>query len=168
VSSPSGLWADGLDLYWTNTEDGETSGTIVKGETNPTLMSNPNGADFYNATAVTKASAGAINLAKVGNIMFFTQNGTDGGSGSVSALLMSTGDVSSIITSLEQPRGIVWDGDQTLFVADQAGGNVWCFPSGRFMANPPLTLAVILHGAYGLDLLSEADPWYANSITNVS
>jgi hypothetical protein len=166
VSSPAGLWADGLDLYWTNTRDGEASGTIVKGETHPTLVNNPNGTDYFVAEAITKASPGAFNLAKVGSTIFFSQNGTQPGSGLVSALLTTTGDVLNVISSLEGPRGIVWDRDQTLFVADEAGGKVWCFPSGRFMANPPLQLAVNMVGAYGLELLSEADPWYYNSITS--
>jgi len=160
VSAPAAIWAAPPDLYWTNTRDGTHAGTIVKGLINPKIGANSSAP--FPAEALTNRSTGAFALAKLGSAFFFTQNGTKPNTGLVSAL--QYGDVVDIVTSLEQPRGLAWDGDMTMYVADSKGGNVWSFPAGRFMANPPLKLAVPMVGAYGLAMLSYSDPCFQRQV----
>merc|ERR1719321_33171 len=45
-----------------------------------------------------------------------------------------------------------------MYVADQSGGAVYSFPSGRMMSNVPITSTVRIDGAYGLVLLCSSDP----------
>ena len=67
------------------------------------------------------------------------------------------GSAVEIATGLKEPRGLVWDRDYTVFVADQAQSAVFSFPSGRSMRNAPLTKAVEFSAAYGVALLSDED-----------
>lgn len=63
---------------------------------------------------------------------------------------------------LEAPRGLAWDGDGTVYVADQAGSAVFSFPSGKLAATQT-SRVVDLHDAFGLALLGEQDPGFAEA-----
>jgi len=72
------------------------------------------------------------------------------------------GGVITFTDTLEAPRGIVWDGDGTVYVADQGGNTIYSLPVGRLAATSAERV-VDLHDAYGLALLSETDPaWSTN------
>ena len=43
----------------------------------------------------------------------------------------------TLADSFQAPRGLAWDGDGTIFVADQAGSMVYSFPSGRLVRAEP-------------------------------
>jgi sugar lactone lactonase YvrE len=166
VSAPAALWASPPYLFWTNTKNGKKAGTVVKGFLDPTakdLVKNGTGPPHFWAKSLTFASDGAYALAQQGTTMFFTQNSTDGTHGLVSALLLTTGDVIDIVTNLEAPRGLAWDGDETMFVADEVSGVIWSFPAGRYMVDPPMRQVVTMAGAYGLTILSKHDPCFQHT-----
>lgn len=158
VSSPASIWADGADLYWTNQKDGKTAGTIVKGQTDPKPNVSKSGVAPFPAVAITHVANGAYGLAKSTQAFFFSRESDHPGSGLVTGLLMDTDITIDFVTTLAAPRGLVFDGDQTVYVADQVGGNVYSFPTGRMMTNVPLTRTVSMKGAFGLVILSSSDP----------
>jgi len=161
VSSPASIWVEGEDLYWTNQRDGTTAGTVVKGQAHPkTKVGKDN---HYPAQAMTNVSSGAYGLGLSKNVMFFSRDGTKNGTGLVTGLLMGTDITIDFVTQLAAPRGLVWDRDQTMYVADQSGGTVSSFPAGRMMSNVPITTTVRMDGAYGLVLLCSSDPAFKDN-----
>lgn len=195
VSKPGAIWADGADLYWTNAVDGKTAGTVVKGLVDPksnssTLQTKSSGnstnstSSTGNSTSLpsstnstlrepfpsadlTRVSSGAYGLAKSDKVIFFSRDGTTANTGLVTGLLLSQPDiVIDFVTSIATPRGLVWDKEGTVYVADESMGKVWSFPSGRMMANAPITKTVTMKGAYGLCILNSNDPAFnKNKIT---
>lgn len=171
VARPAAITAMGQNLYWTNAKDGLTAGTIVKGSIHPdTLERNVSETSKpFPAEVLTSVSDGAFGLSLSEKVMFFTRDNPKYGnkSGLISGLLMGTDIVLDFSTDLVKPRGLVWDQDQTVYVADNDGGSVWSFPAGRMMPHVPLTEAVKMSGAYGLVLLSDHDPCFTkNSVTS--
>lgn len=163
VSSPASVWADGPDLYWTNQERGTTAGTIIKGEIDPKSVPSSKGPKPFPAVAMTYVSKGAYGLSKTPKMMFFTRNGSIPNTGLVSGMLIGTDIVLDFVKDIAEPRGLVWDNEETMYVADHGKGQVWSFPIGRMMANAPITKAVSMEGAYGLVLLSSRDACFAKN-----
>jgi len=181
VSMPAGIATKGDKLYWTNAAEGKTAGTVVEGKTEPEMVEDGEDADSGNATSLaqikpfkatslTETSSGAYSIAMSEKVVFFTRNKTglaEGGgeseAGVVSGLLMGSEIILDFVSDLARPRGLVWDKDQTVYVADQSGGHVWSFPVGRMMTHAPLTEAVEMEGAYGLEILSNKDPCFSKN-----
>lgn len=158
VSEPASIWADGDDLYWTNMKDGKKAGTVVRGEVDPHLSKNESA---FPADALSTVSSHAYGLGKAHGMMFFTRNGSIPGTGLVSGFYESTPEnVLDFETTIAKPRGLAFDGDATMYVADEAMGQVWSFPVGRFMAEAPLSLVVKMKGCYDITIMSTADPCY--------
>jgi len=168
VSAPGSIMVDGPDLYWTNQADAKTSGTVVKGEVNPKPETTLSGPVAYPAVAITNYTDGAMGMAKTGTLLFYTANSTDSENGLVEAMMLEGGTVLDLVDSLAGPRGLAWDGDQTVYVADTVGGAVYSFPAGRLMGNAPITKTVDIKGAYGLAILSEADEcFHSNQVSTL-
>merc|ERR1719444_292879 len=87
-------------------------------------------------------------------MVFYSTNTT--GSGAVYGV-MEDGTTVPFVSSLVEPRGLVWDGDNTIYVADQATNKVYSFPAGRMMGDAPLTTSVVLDGPFGVALLSNIE-----------
>jgi len=168
VSLPTSIWADGADLYWTNGQAGKTAGTIVKGEANPRSHVGFHGSAPFPTTAITNISDGAFGLAKTNQFMFFSQNGPAPRTGLVTGLIMGTNIKIDVTSRLVRPRGLAWDQDQTVYVADEDEGTVWSFPAGRLTANMPLTKTVHLDGAYGMAIFSSKDQAFSANQRDVN
>jgi len=157
VSAPSGVVSDGVRLYWVNGANGTSQGTVVMGEANPQPRlgtANSTTPPAFPAVALTNATPTAYGIAKSNTMVFYSTNVT--GSGTVYGITES-GEAHAFARGLIEPRGLVWDGDQTLYVADQASNNVWSFPVGRLVEGAPLTRSVALSGAFGVALFSASD-----------
>mmetsp|Transcript_13368 Transcript_13368/g.20294 ORF Transcript_13368/g.20294 Transcript_13368/m.20294 type:complete len:92 (+) Transcript_13368:419-694(+) len=85
-------------------------------------------------------------------MVFFSTNQT--GTGSVYAVSRD-GSTTELVSGLGMPRGLVWDGDNTVYVADQAANKVFSVPVGRFMDNAPIEQSVLCQGVFGLALRTE-------------
>jgi sugar lactone lactonase YvrE len=184
VSMPAGIAAKGDKLYWTNAAAGKTAGTVVEGKTEPEMVEDSKDAGSGNATSalqikpfkassLSEISTGAYSIAVSEKVVFFTRNRTALGqsdaeaeAGVVSGLLMGSEIILDFVSDLARPRGLVWDKDQTVYVADQSGGHVWSFPVGRMMTHAPLTEAVEMEGAYGLEILSNKDPCFNKNMVD--
>jgi len=172
VTQPTGLLSDGISLFWGNKHGGKTAGTVVKGLLNPrkaslfhALSANESGDNPqpHFAVAVTNHTDGAYGVARTTNAIFFTTNDTAGKVGMVKAAqLHGTSTVFTVTSALHRPRGLLWDRDQTMYVADEDAGTVFSFPCGSLVENAQTSRAVDMIGAFGLEMLSSGDPAFGN------
>jgi len=145
VSDPAGIAADGLHIFWGNGAAGTSVGAIVEGARDVTNGEGPR--------QVSSNTNKVFGVATSSNAIFYSDN-----TQFVYGLKKAGGEVVTLSDSFQQPRGLAWDGDGTVFVADQAGSMVYSFPSGRLA--PAHTARVTqLHDAFGLALVSLDDPF---------
>jgi len=159
VTVPAGIASDGVHLFWANQADGLAAGAAVRGEVHPRptqqVAAGSSPAPFA-AVALANNTDEAYGVAKSNTVVFFSSNNS--GIGSVYGVLEGQKHVHSFVgTTLVEPRGLVWDGDQTVYVADRAAGVVWSFPVGLLVENAPLTKSAVVTGAYGVALISDMD-----------
>jgi outer membrane protein assembly factor BamB len=115
ASGPSGVaTAPGSGtVYWTNTVSGTEKGTLVAGDI---------------ATGLTSVLASPVDVSHgvclSQNNIFFTAD-----SSTLYGVKRSGGTVVEISTGLGKPRGCVYDGDGTVYVADKLHGQVYSFPA---------------------------------------
>lgn len=162
VASPQGVAAVGKRLYWANGANGNVNGTVVMGEVEPPYRAQTlqGVTPSFPSLILTNQTAVARSLAASNTMVFYTTVDTTTGSGTV--IGVSTGGVAvNYVTSLGTPNGMVWDGDQTMYVADTAANMVYSFPVGRLSPSAPLMSSVQFKGPFGLALLSEEDPAFA-------
>lgn len=164
VSSPAGIVSDGVRLYWVNQRDGLVSGTVVKGEVHPRLAPQAGGSSrppLFATTPLVNTSSSAFGITKSGNMIYFTGNST-AGSGFIQGVT-EHGTVVPFATDLIQPRGLVWDGDNTIYVADEASDLVLSLPAGVLGANAPKTMSVLVDGPFGVAIFKDSDAaWKTN------
>jgi len=156
VNHPSGLAVDGMRLYWANMANGTGSGTVVEG-----LSSKPElsvRATEQRTAVLAENTDTAHGLTSTHSMLLFS--GQTGGYGTIFGVRKFGGKVSPYVTDLGQPRGLVWDGDNTVFVADQQRNGIWSFPAGRPNHEAPLTKTVDFPDAYGLALVFKTDPGF--------
>jgi len=158
VSIPGGVVSDTVRLYWTNTVNGGRAGSVVQGQIIPDASAiTPNPPSPSKVLANNTETA--YGMTRSNTMVFYTANKT--GSGYVYGV--KGGQVYAFVSNLIQPRGLVWDGDNTVYVADQVGNKVFSFPSGRLMDDAPLLDTVSMTGAFGLALFSKSDPAFEGS-----
>lgn len=165
VSVPAGLASDGLHLFWANGVKAKSAGSVVRGMVKPKQVQRTGkGGEppMFPATLLANNTDEAYGVAKSSNMVLYSSN--QSGIGSVYGIMEGSQHVTQFVSTLAEPRGMVWDGDQTVFVADQAAHAVWSFPVGRMVNNAPLTRSVALQGAFGVALLSQLDPGYLAAV----
>lgn len=151
VGVPGGLVADGVNLFWVNAGDGTTKGTVVQGEMTPAAPTNldaGSGAGHFETVALANNSAVAYGIAETYNMLVYTSGGTE-----VYGISRSGGEPITMTRTMEQARGVVWDGDGTVYIADQAASTIYSMPCGRMSENLPMDAAVSFHDAYGLAIV---------------
>lgn len=114
VNAPHGIAVDGYRVFWANGENGKQDGTIVQG------LEEPMGDVKVTSLAANLAMAHGVCLTS--SRVFFTDE---------EANLFSTktnGGPATVVTDkLQKPRGCVFDGDGTVFVADEGDNKVLSF-----------------------------------------
>lgn len=171
VSTPAGLFSDGLNLFWGNGGNGTVAGSAVMGEVDPqapVVLSQGDQPAPFPATALSNISSATYGLTKTSNLVLWTSEVN--GAGVVYGMKASDAGstVFTFAAGLGQPRGVIWDGDQTAFVADTATGQIWSFPVGRLINSAPMTPTVLFYGAWGLAMLSETDSAFGIASVNPS
>eukprot|EP00931_Biecheleriopsis_adriatica_P068828 TRINITY_DN42732_c0_g1_i1.p1 TRINITY_DN42732_c0_g1~~TRINITY_DN42732_c0_g1_i1.p1 ORF type:complete len:394 (-),score=70.64 TRINITY_DN42732_c0_g1_i1:42-1223(-) len=156
VSIPAGVVSDGARLYWVNSVNGKEVGVVSVGFINPSVPKNVSSAKgvttAFPSKALTNATETGYGIAKSNKLIFYSTDNIGGGS--VYAVT-AEGNSFNLASGLAKPRGLTWDGDQTIFVADEAASSVYSFPAGRLMENAPLTKGAVIKGAYGVALFGE-------------
>lgn len=149
-SNPSPLVLDAFNIYFGNEMEGKTKGSVVKASQSVPLANPSSGispmadnADVVYSVAVTP------------NALFYGADGAIYGvqKNKVGASCGATGDLCKVITDLvKKPTAMLWNGDGTVFVADNGAGAIYSFASGS--VSPHALDKIIDAGeVYGLDIL---------------
>merc|ERR1719160_2124526 len=159
VARPSGIATNGVNVFWGNEMSGTSAGSVVAGETEPIAPAVATSGEGQSSQAFTSTVL-AVNTNKVFGVTI-THNAVvfADAARSVYGVPMTGGPVATFTDQLEAPRGLAWDGDGTVYVADQAGSVVYSFPSGK-MAATQISRVVVLHDAFGVALFSSLDDGY--------
>jgi len=154
VGTPAGIIADGARLYWTNQQGGFSSGSVSEGKTKPMVKRPAKGDDkpTFPSVQVTNNTGSAYGIALTTSKILYTDS-----SHNVWATSRGTGETVSLSTGLMKPRGIVWDGDNTAYVADQEGNNIVSLPVGLLKPNAPISRTVDIHSPFGIALIGATD-----------
>merc|ERR1719405_439613 len=114
VSSPGGLAsAPGSGtVYWVNTASGNSKGSLIVGDLTD---------GFTSVLATTGEISHGICLTE--SNIFYTAD-----SQIVYGVKRSGGNPVAVTSLLTKPRGIAYDGDGTVYVADKAQGKIYSFP----------------------------------------
>jgi len=115
VSSPGGIAsAPGSGtVYWVNTASGSSKGSLVVGDLTD---------GFTSVLATTGDISHGICLTE--NNIFYTAD-----TEKLYGVKRSGGNPVAVTTQLTKPRGIAYDGDGTVYVADKAQGKIYSFPA---------------------------------------
>merc|ERR1719454_2107202 len=76
----------------------------------------------------------------------------------VYAMSRGTQEVVALTNTLLKPRGVVWDGDNTVYVADQEANYIVSIPVGLLKPNAPVSQVVDFHAPFGIALAKPDDP----------
>lgn len=164
VGTPAGIAVIGNNLYWTNSLGGFSHGSLSMGFTSPHVKpatSEDEDLPTFPSTMVTNISGSTYGLALTSNKYVFTDY-----QGKVwASSRASKEEVVPITTELAKPRGIAWDREDTIYVADQGSNNVVSMPAGMSREHAPVSWAVDIQGPFGLAFMSKSDPiWTDPSI----
>lgn len=164
VVKPSGIATNGVQLYWANAKGGEKGGSVVEGEVHPVAppvagdsegSEGTEGAPLFTTTKLSSNAAAAFGVALTPSYIIYgdeTQN--------VFGVKYQGGAVTTFTNQIQAPRGIVFDGDATAYVADQGSQAVYSFPCG-ILAPVGISRIVGFHDVFGLAILNENDPaWH--------
>lgn len=117
VSSPSGIAVDNLHVFWANRATGLQAGSIIQGYENP-----PDTNVAASAHALAHNTLKAFGVCVGTTNVFYT-----GGEQFVYGVKKAGGPVTTVTDKLLMPRGCVWDGDGTIYVADKGAGAIYGF-----------------------------------------
>lgn len=126
VDKPGGIAVDGINLYWGNRDRRRSFGSLMM------APEEPNSKRVKGVPGIIGALS--RNVDKVYGVcaspsaIFYTGGerlvyGTKPGARHTQAL------ASVVLDNFARPRGCVWDGDGTMFLADKGNNAVWSFPS---------------------------------------
>jgi len=160
VSMPAGIVTTGGNIFWGNSANGKVKGAVIKGEATPTAplqqSSGSEAASFDTQPLGPMNTADSVfGVTTTHNTIVFTAEDKK-----VYGVTRSGGTTDAVVfsDSFSKPRGLAWDGDNTVYVADQADGAVYSFPCGRLSKDQPRARVVTLRSAFGLTLLRSNDP----------
>lgn len=143
VSSPGGIATDGFNLFWTNKAVGTEFGSVVKG-----FQKLPESDVTDAVQPIADNALKVYGLCLAGNNVFYTEDEK------MFAVKKTGGAVGVISDAMKQPRGCAYDGDGTVFVADQAGNAVYSLPANMDMVHPePLEKVLDFADSFGLALV---------------
>lgn len=148
VNHPGGVAVDNFHVYWTNKRFGTKAGTLVKGAE----VINSDGLLEENVAVLAKNSPKSYGVCLALNNVFFTDSEK-----SIFGVKKTGGKVSEVSGILKKPRGCVWDGDGTVYVADRQQNAVFSFPGNmHHITQAEVTKVLDIEDAFGLAFLSSS------------
>eukprot|EP00929_Paragymnodinium_shiwhaense_P120281 TRINITY_DN92215_c0_g1_i1.p1 TRINITY_DN92215_c0_g1~~TRINITY_DN92215_c0_g1_i1.p1 ORF type:complete len:435 (-),score=64.09 TRINITY_DN92215_c0_g1_i1:133-1437(-) len=149
VATPAGVAADNGLVFWANRVDGDKVGSVASGLADPldeqAASATPNALDTH---LNVRSTATAYGLAVTSNSIIFTDDKQY-----VYGARKDGGGVVTISSSMLTPRGLVWDGDGTMFIADFDKNEVLTFPCGKIADSMHFSSLVSIHNPWGVALL---------------
>jgi len=144
VSAPGGVAVDNFHVFWTNKRQGAQVGSIAKAPE----TSNPK-----EVRAIATNAEKVYGVCLADHNVYYTENGF------VYGVKKMGGGFTTISDHLKEPRGCIWDGDGTVYVADKTGNAVYSFPGNMHSLAPArMTKVVDFEDSFGLAVLS-GDAW---------
>lgn len=117
VSRPGGVAVDNFHVYWTNKHFGMRAGTVVKAAEVPS-----DGLSELPVNVVAQNAPKSYGVCLAMENVFFTDSEKK-----IYGVKKNGGEVGEVSSGLSKPRGCVWDGDGTVYVADRGNGAVYAF-----------------------------------------
>jgi len=149
VSAPGGIAVDNFHVYWTNKAAGteETVGTVIRGFEKPT-----------GANAATEVVQLARNVPKAYAVCLSENNVFYTNAEKVVFGVKKTGSAIATVSDVfQEPRGCVWDGDGTVYIADKDANAIYALAGDTPSLHPTaLAKALDVTDPYGLATLSGA------------
>lgn len=159
LAVPSGVYTDGVAIYWGNKGSGTEKGSVVEGSVQPTApLSSATTGGIFETSIIANNTDQVYGVVKTRGALMFADELTR-----VYGVALSGGSVYELTDKVGEPRGLVWDGDNTVYIADQQSGKIWSMPSGRLSEGQPIEEATQLNDAFGLALLTERDEAFKSS-----
>lgn len=150
ISAPGGVAADNFNVFWVNKAEGKTVGTVMKALGAPpakasTLPLQP--------TLLAKNLPKAYGVCLAQDRLYFTAPERD-----VHAVGAVGGEVTTVASKLSTPRGCVWDGESTVYVADRSANAVFAVagPGGAALEEGVAKKVIDFPGAFGVAVFSSA------------
>jgi len=158
VSAPGGIAVDNFHVYWTNKAAGteENVGSLNRGFEKPQGSNTAAG-----VVQLARNTPKAYGVCLSENNVFYTN------SEKVVYGVKKTGSAIATVSDVfEEPRGCVWDGDGTIYVADKKLGTVSSFAGNmRNLAPSPVSLTVKFEDAFGVAIVSSAKRLFTASFS---
>eukprot|EP00405_Crypthecodinium_cohnii_P028151 CAMPEP_0206501008 /NCGR_PEP_ID=MMETSP0324_2-20121206/52994_1 /ASSEMBLY_ACC=CAM_ASM_000836 /TAXON_ID=2866 /ORGANISM="Crypthecodinium cohnii, Strain Seligo" /LENGTH=351 /DNA_ID=CAMNT_0053988625 /DNA_START=439 /DNA_END=1491 /DNA_ORIENTATION=- len=170
VKAPGGIATDNFNVYWTNKEQGDKLGTVMKALPSPAqaLATHPPSSTAAPSLAqrssevpkaLSKELPKAYGVCLALDTLYFT-----GAESSVYAVkhrnsgaTKDMGKTVELTSGLLNPRGCVWDGESTIYVADRSANAVYSLPGPVYaLAEVNATKAIDFEGAFGVAIFSRA------------
>jgi hypothetical protein len=146
VSAPGGIAADNFNVFWTNKADGFTMGSVVKGSENP-----PETNIGSSVMRISITSAKVYGVCPTAKYIYYTEDRT-----MVYAVGKDGGTAAVVTDKLQSPRGCVWDGDGTIYVADRGTNAIYSLPANpRKLRSMRVLKSADVDDAFGLALVTE-------------
>lgn len=148
VNHPGGVAVDNFHVFWSNKRYGTKAGTVVKAAE---VVDNK-GLLEENVKVLAQNSPKSYGVCLALNNVFFTDS-----SKAIYGVKKTGGAVYEVSTALKKPRGCVWDGDGTVFVADREQNAIFSFAGNMHrITHADVTKVLDIEDAFGLAFLSSA------------
>jgi len=145
VKTPGGVAIDNYFVYWLNKQNGTQAGTLFRGQQTTASASSV-------SMLATNPKCYGLCIA-AGNLFFTDESQNLYGINRASTSRHRTYTISS---SFKEPRGCVYDGSSTVYVADKSNNAVYQFAANMDpLENQQVTKAVNLEGAYGVAIYTD-------------
>jgi len=142
VSNPAGIATDSFAVYWANEEGGNLAGSVVRGLVGAS-------AEYPRAVAAYPDKSYGVCLAR-DNVFFTSQ-------GALFAVKNSGGSIAEVSHNFEEPHSCAYDGESTLYVADNKANAVYGLPGnfGKLQIVTSLFKVAQVASPWGVAVLSD-------------
>mmetsp|Transcript_8560 Transcript_8560/g.20154 ORF Transcript_8560/g.20154 Transcript_8560/m.20154 type:complete len:349 (+) Transcript_8560:72-1118(+) len=147
VSQPGGIAVDGLHLFWTNKHFGTKAGTVVRASERAN-----HGGSVQDVSVLAMNAEKSYGLCLGMHNIYFTDADTF-----LYGVKKSGGRVEQVSEEFVKPRGCIWDGDGTVFVADRGANAVYALAGDmQELRHSSVEKAFHFEDAFGLAVLRGA------------
>lgn len=126
VDRPGGIAVDGQHIYWGNRARGRPYGSLLSASEDPAAQISRGVPGMVQA--LSKNVDKVYGVCASPSLVFYT-GGARTVYGAKQGSYKLRGTTTVMLDNFAVPRGCVWDGDGTVFLADKGGDAIWSFPS---------------------------------------
>mmetsp|Transcript_101999 Transcript_101999/g.263657 ORF Transcript_101999/g.263657 Transcript_101999/m.263657 type:complete len:346 (+) Transcript_101999:121-1158(+) len=147
VSAPGGIAIDSFHAYWVNKQVGSQVGSVVRAGETPDATSLES-----SVLPLARNTDKSYGVCLALNNVFFTQPET-----TLFGVKKTGGSVVPVSQRFTNPRGCVWDGDGTVYVADRGSNAVFSLAANmQELGEAQITRVADVEDAFGVAVFSGA------------